>query len=723
MSLFRKAIAGLYDGVSQQSATLRTPLQAEEQVNAWATIADGLQKRPPSVHIAKVSPVAFGAATVHHINRDTAERYIVVVTDGDLRVFDHTTGTEVTVNFPTGKAYLDCADAAKDFALVTVADYTFVVNRTKTVALEPAGASIDNSDNRWLNRNVTGLDVFAGAVFQYPFAPTAGELYMGEKQRFEDLPDTATNGHIYKITGTGDNGFSTYFVKRVGGVWEEYRDPALTQNRLLASSMPHALVREANGTFSFAPFSWAERKVGDANSNPVPTFVGRAIRDVFFVQNRLGFLIDENVVLSCAADFGNFWRNTVTALVASDTVDVAVTGQQVSLLYHAIPFNDTVVLFSDQTQFILSWGQEGLTPDSVALTPVTSYSVNVDAKPVQSGRDVYFAANSGGYTKVYEYYNRPSSEGSLTDAANITAHVPRYIPSDILRLAAAVSDEAIFVVPSSTRHRLYVYKYAWGNAQEKAQSSWSYWEFDSGAIILSAACLDGFVYLLMQRADGVFLERIELSTQVPSFGLSRTVHLDRQVQLTGTYDAPNDRTIFQLPYVYSQAAIRVVQGAGSPVPEALLDPSQYVFVSGTHVAVPGNRSGYPCVLGCRYTMRYTFSPQFATTDTGAILTGRTILRSMTVRYTESAFFKTEVSPYGSSPAVEAVVPAKLAEFTGKTLGEASLILGQPVYGTGDYTFQVYGEAEVARVTLVNDTHVASAFQSAEIEITYHNRSR
>lgn len=723
MTLFRKAIPGLYDGVSQQSATLRSPLQCENQVNAWATIADGLQKRPPSEHIAKVSTTPFGTATIHHINRDVSERYIVVVTDGDLKVYDHATGSAVTVNFPTGKAYLDCTDASADFALVTVADYTFVVNRTVITEMEPAAATIDYSDYRWLNRSYADdFSYYPGSTYQYDYF-TDGSSYMGEKQRFEDLPDTATNGQVYKITGSGDNAFNAYYVKRVGGVWEEYRDPALTRNRLLATKMPHALVREANGTFTFAPFSWAERKVGDANSNPNPTFIGRAIRDVFFVQNRLGFLVDENVILSCASDFGNFWRNTVTTLVASDTVDVAVTGSQVAVLYHALPFSDTVMLFSEQGQYILSWGQDGLTPDSVALTQVTSYSMNVSAKPVQSGRDVYFAANSAGYSRVYEYYNRPASSGSLNDAADVTAHVPRYIPKDIVKLVAAVSDEAIFAVPSAQRYRLYVYKYVWGDEQQKAQSSWSYWEFDPSALILSTACLDSYVYLLVQRSDGVFLERINLQSLVPSFGLDHTVYLDRMVQVTGTYDAPNDRTIFTLPYQYDLARLRIVQGAAGPHKEALLDPSQYTVVSATQVAAPGNRSAYSCVAGYKYDMRYTFSAQFASTDSGAILTGRTILRSMTVRYTGSAFFRTEVSPYGGSPVVETIVPAKLAEFTGKTLGEASLVLGSPVYGTGDYTFQVYGEAEVASVTLVNDSHVASTFQSAETEITYHNRAR
>lgn len=725
MTLFRKALAGLYDGVSQQSATMRTALQCEAQVNAWATIADGLSKRPPSEHLAKVSPTPFGSATIHHINRDTSERYIVIVTDGDLKVFDHLTGAEKSVSFPKGKAYLDCANAATDFALVTVADYTFVVNRTVVTAMEDTGVTYQYDELRWLNRAYIPGEfeyTFPGSIFQYDFASITGESYAGEKQRFEDLPDTATNGQVYKITGSGDNSFNPYYVKRVGAVWEEYRQMGMN-NRINFNTMPHALVREGDGTFTFAPFSWAERKVGDENSNPLPTFIGRQIRDLFFVQNRLGFLIDENVVLSCVSDFGNFWRNTVTAYVASDTIDVAVTGAQVSTLYHAIPFADTVMLFSDQNQFVLSWGPEGLTPDSVTLTPVTAYRTNVTAKPIEIGRDVYFCANSSGYSRVYEYYSRQAGDGAMTEAADITAHVPRYVPKDITRMAADTTNEALFLLSAIQPSRLYTYKFTWADGQQKAQSSWGYWQFDPAANIMSVVCLDSYVYMLVSRSDGVFLERVNLEFRVPTADLDNPVYVDRQVVVTGNYDAVLNRTLFQLPYVFTAGSIRLVRTGDFATKEALFDPSQYTYPGPGFVSVPGNHAGKDVVAGLAYTFEYTFSPQFASTDSGAILTGRTILRSMTVRFTDSAYFKTEVAPYGDNPTVETVVPAKLAEFTGKTLGEDSFILGEPSYGTGDYTFQVYGEAEVARVTLKNDSHVASTFQSAEIEITYHNRAR
>lgn len=718
MALIRKAIPGLYDGVSQQSPTLRSPLQASIQENCWATIADGLRKRPPTELVGKLSSTPIGKAYLHEINRDTTERYQVIISDGDIKVFDVISGTEQVVNFPSGKAYLSCDNPVSDFQAVTVADYTFIVNKTVAVAMMADAVAVP-SVQYWLNWNQYG----GTPNYTYP-SYTSGS-YRGEMQAFEDLPDTANVGDVYKITGTNANDFNAFWVKRVGGVWEESRDPFDNTNKLNPETLPWALIREANGEFTFATFSWAERKVGDDGTNPEPTFVGRNINDVLFVQNRLGFLVDENVILSATGDFGNFWRNTVTTVVASDPVDVAVTGKKVSILKQALPFNDSIVLFADQTQFVMTWGREGLTPESVALTPVTGYTVNLDCQPILIGRDVYFAANSAGYSRVYEYYNRSAGEGQQTKAADITGHVPRYVPKSVSKLAGDPTSETLFVITPEAPNEVYLYKYTWGGAEEKIQSAWSHWIFPTDCSVLSISILDEYIYLIMERADGVYVERINLNSgAVPELAY-RELYLDQRVAVTGTYLSGSDTTTFTLPYVPSDAAtFALVCSNEAPIGkrEARINPED-ITVSGTTVTVNGDYSGYSVYAGSLYNMRYRFSPQFLVDNQGSILSGRTILRGVTVYFTDTAYFRTSVDPYGVDAEEIEIVPSKLAEWTGKTIGDEALIIGEPSYKSGDYTFQVYGEADTALVELSNNSHVASTFQSAELELTYVNRAR
>lgn len=139
MPLLSQTIERLTDGVSQRPPQQRSPSQGTEQINGLSSLAEGLLKRPHSLHIAKLVPsddanfAGYGSAHIHTVDRTAAERYRVIMVDGDLRVFDAVTGLEHDVTFPDGKTYLDCNNASQDLRAVTVGDFTFITNRTKTV--------------------------------------------------------------------------------------------------------------------------------------------------------------------------------------------------------------------------------------------------------------------------------------------------------------------------------------------------------------------------------------------------------------------------------------------------------------------------------------------------------------------------------------------------------------------------------------------------------------
>ena len=62
--------------------------------------------------------------------------------------------------------------------------------------------------------------------------------------------------------------------------------------------MPLVIQRTATTTFTVKQFTYQDRRVGDDNTNPVPTFVGKRINKVLFFRNRLALLAGENVILS-----------------------------------------------------------------------------------------------------------------------------------------------------------------------------------------------------------------------------------------------------------------------------------------------------------------------------------------------------------------------------------------------------------------------------------------
>lgn len=791
MALVNRQIPALFNGISQQPDTTRLPSQAEEQVNFLGTVVDGLRRRPPSLHIAKLSSSDLSDAYLHLINRDVTERYTVVLVNGNIKVYD-LAGTEKTVTFP-GRAswlithaygtvgetiqpsppngflykvttagtsgssqptwptdygltvtngsvvftcvpdYLKVTDARTEFACVSVADYTFVLNKNVVVGVEAAGRDleVDPESYYWLNRQIgrgDGLADLIGYVQnvatqrQYQ-ANASGATFKGTKQSLEDLADLSPapiNGDVWEITGTNESAFQTYYVVRDGGVWDETVKPGL-QNKFDPCTMPHALVRKADGTFEFGPFSWNARRVGSDKTNPHPSFVNRKIRDLFFYKNRLGVAVNEGVVLSRAGDFGTFHRLTTLDLLADEVIDAAASETKVTLINHAVPFDTGMMLFADQVQFRLAHG-DTLSPTSVSPEVATSYEMVTTVRPLPVGTDVYFASQDGDWAKIYEYYVRDNATGS--DAGDVTGHVPRFIPSGVTKIAGSAKQDLLSVLTDGAPNRHYVYKFKWTDETTKAQSSWSYWQFGAADTILSCDAFDNALYQLVSRSDGTYLESLPLESGAKAPGLSFQVFLDRRTSVTGVWLSVEGKTQFTLPYdvpAGDRDNFRIVRGAGfTGAVGALIsvDAEDYEWADDNIVKVVGNFAG-ACFVGLRFESRYTFSKRYLTNSQSvAITSGDLTLIGYTMSFVETAYFRTEVAPYGVAPDVEEIIPSRISEFDGKTLGAAFLALGAPVFSKGKYYFQVHGEADVATVSIVNDSPYASTFTQAEWEADY-----
>lgn len=133
MPLYTQSIKNLKGGISQQPDILRFQDQGETQINAWSSESDGLQKRPPTVWVDRLTNTLSDipdSSKFHLINRDETEQYYIVFTGTGIKVFD-LEGTPYTV---TGAMdYVTSSAPRDDIRVITVADYTFIVNRKKVV--------------------------------------------------------------------------------------------------------------------------------------------------------------------------------------------------------------------------------------------------------------------------------------------------------------------------------------------------------------------------------------------------------------------------------------------------------------------------------------------------------------------------------------------------------------------------------------------------------------
>jgi hypothetical protein len=137
MSLISLTVPNLISGVSQQADALRFASQAEDSVNAYPSLVEGLIKRPPTDYIAKLISGAGTDVLVHTINRDPIERYTAVFSPSGVQVFG-LDGTAKTVHYATGATSYLAATPSVSMKCLTVADYTLVLNKNKTVTIDAA---------------------------------------------------------------------------------------------------------------------------------------------------------------------------------------------------------------------------------------------------------------------------------------------------------------------------------------------------------------------------------------------------------------------------------------------------------------------------------------------------------------------------------------------------------------------------------------------------------
>ena len=370
-----------------------------------------------------------------------------------------------------------------------------------------------------------------------------------------DLPKSCFNNFTIKIKGDADIDQDDYYVRfkvkdgsNFGeGSWIETvgwkKDESETEvlesieTNLEYRTMPLTLVRLANGNFKLqspeedqfdtveAPneVGWRSRQAGDDFTNPFPSFVGSTINDVFFFKNRLGFLTDTAVVFSEADEYFNFFRTTTQQLLDSAPIDVGLSHTKVAVLQHALPFQEKLMLFSKQSQFVLR-GADILSPKTVAISPVTEYDITDGIAPLALGSYIYFPFNRGQYEGVFEYFVDNNTE--VFEAEEITSQVPKYIPSDIRAMAGSASESMVVLQNATDLKTLYVYKYFW-SGKEKIQSAWQKWTFDDN--ITGFDFIDSTLYLIL---NGQQLVEMPVENALTDTGLEYTLLLDNRVDGT-----------------------------------------------------------------------------------------------------------------------------------------------------------------------------------------------
>lgn len=749
MSLINQDIKNLVSGISQQPPILRYPEQLEEQLNGFSSEASGLQKRPPSIHEAvlfqniNLSNKPF----LHFINRDSIEKYVLIFDGAGVRVFD-LKGQAKTVQYEgNSQTYLTTNSPRQNIRCVSIADYTFVLNRTvvaematdtlpnvwetqgllvniksgqygRTYKIDINGETIasfqtpDGSDKSHATQIATDYiaDQLAEQATSAGWTVEKGSSWLVVKgktidsysvydgfnnsaalgvykvtQKFTNLPVTAPDGFVVKIAGEEGSSTDDYYVRydSESSVWIECAKPGITY-KYKTETLPHVLVREADGTFKFRKAEWVDREIGDEDSNPEPSFIGQTINDVFYHRNRLGFLSGENVILTRSADFFNFWMTSAIEVQDTDPIDLAVSDNSISTLYHAVPFDAELILFSDDAQFALE-ANNVLTPKDAYLTPpLTHFGTSLKAKPVNAGRNIYFTAERSQYTTVREYFTAADNTDSK-DAQDITSHCPSYIPNGVYKLIPSTIENILLFLTEGEENSIYVYKYLFIDGQRQ-QAAWSKWDF--GDKIYGGAFLDSFLYIVIERNGYLCLEKMSFTFNTTDFPEeSYRVLLDRKRVGNVTAKSVDDETVIDVAAIYGDTYDPNVTYS------VVMEDGTYRKVTDGVVKIPGDYQGKTFVVGQNYLFKIVMSTIMVKTNrdgsTTALNEGRLQLRQGWFNYADSGYFKVTVNDY-------------VYENTQRILGTPSATLGVMPFTTGTFRFPLQSENTQCTITAETD---------------------
>ena len=353
--------------------------------------------------------------------------------------------------------------------------------------------------------NVTG-EVIGSGLFLYGSAADGVNFLggavnenmsvIGQKaQDISRLPAMCKQGYVAQVSNAADLDTDDYYVKfeanngtSGSGSWEETvrpnnfssgSDPMVLG--LDPATMPHALINNRNGTFSFKKLDeaskgttenyWKSRLVGDDTSNPFPTFNGSEIQEMFFHRNRLGMVSGEQIVMSQPGQYFNF--GIVSAISASDDnpIDITVSDVKPAFINHTLPINKGLMMFSDNGQFMLFTESDIFSPKTARLKKIASYECDASIQPVDLGTSILFTSNVSAYARAFEA--TIVDDDTPPNILEQTRVVPEFLPKDITK---STNSAAIGITTYGKKGDSTVYHYKYYNAgNTREQSAWYSW--------------------------------------------------------------------------------------------------------------------------------------------------------------------------------------------------------------------------------------------------------
>jgi len=535
------------------------------------------------------------------------------------------------------------------------------------------------------------------------------------------LPPYAPEGYIIKVQNAEGYDANAFWLQAVvdnedqsgsSVDWQECsaQGSVLGFNR---ATMPHVLISESNGTFTFRQGEWEDRAAGNDTTNPMPSFLGYKLSAIGMLQDRLYVTSGESCIASRTANFFNFFKETTQTTTSSDPIDVSADTDDVNNLKHSITLDGDAVFFSEHGQFMIK-GDKALARDEVVFRKVTSYPMNTDAAPAATGESVVFSFASGKFAGLREMFT-----DSYTDtkrAYPLTDHVREYILGTPKIIASSPNINTLIVLTDNSKRELYVYDWVWQNDQ-KVQSAFHKWIFNSD--ILFAKFISDKLYFVMRQSDGIYIEQVPVGNDADDVGLNFPCRLDRLTTVTAT--KLEGVWSFTAPYSIDDINNHYVVMSTGCHSEFLGSAVEATQVAGLSYSIEEDMSDLSTVtllFGRKFEARYIPTKPSIKDAQGRVLgLDRLVLGKVRINYESTGEVDVTVKD------TMAYDKSWTYNFSGRVIGRWNNVLGTPELIAGYHEFPVRLPSEQALMTITSSDFKPFIIRDLEWQGMFNQRGR
>ena len=544
----------------------------------------------------KTTTIAVETAPSYTANKKATIRILNVRYGSRYRV---KIGSDTTADFVTQME--DASDATEVLNTDDVLDQ--LVTNIKALS----GWS-DSDSGTSVTKLVSSIELTSDAAFTIEAIDDAGnnnlEAFQEQVNNVTDLPDESMDGRLVKVMNTAKDEKSAYWAKFIAengtsgrGFWEETIDPTVSVG-LNNTTMPHELFNDTTDHFKFREINWKDRVVGDDETNEQPSFVGETIQQTFLYNSRLGFLTEDNVSISRAQDYYNFYFTSALTLTADDPIDLSCSSIRPALLHGVLPTAQGLALFSKNQQFMMFADDGILTPDTALIRSISNYEMDTNIDPVDIGTNINFISKTPSHARIFGMQTRGFEENPVIQ--DISRAVAEWIPAEVDNLFSSPQNSITGTYSSGDKF-IYMYR-VYNVGAEQVMQAWFKWEMPGN---VQFCHIDNDVmWIVVANGTNYVLLKANISKSTTDDiiktddGQQVNPHMDMYTAATNglsggsekkvVYDSTNDLSKCYIPYtdITTLNPVILIKGTGVTDSGFTLNPERGSDGDGTYFKIP-----------------------------------------------------------------------------------------------------------------------------------------